>query len=97
MITIAPDLADPTDNHAGYREMMGRIVRAEMANWVPGASQRLLNRVGHHFGFLPSGPLPFGYDWDDCGPDRAAHALIPDWVADVYVHRCATCHRLYPA
>lgn len=77
------------------REMFTKIVRAELDNWVPGASQRLLFRAGATVGL--DQPDPRDAAGRDCGPDRGDHATFPDWVAGVYVHRCATCFRLYAA
>lgn len=70
--------------------LMQDVVSAEMANWVPGASQRLIGRAARALGFreLDSDTL-------DCGPNPGDHALYPEWVAGLYVQACSTCARLF--
>lgn len=67
------------------------IVRAEMQNWVPNASQRLIRRASVMLD-LPCMPVPM---YEDHGPDRSKHTLLPDWVGGLYLMRCATCNRLF--
>lgn len=83
-------LADDVD--ADARQMFQAIVRAELRAWVPGASQRLLYRAGRIVGIPQPNPE---WAWPDCGPERADHTLINDWVAGVYLHRCSGCFRLF--
>lgn len=74
------------------REMFLRILGAELDNWVPDASQRLLYRAGRALGIHhPVMPT----DNPDCGAEPGWHALTSDWVAGVFVRRCVTCSRLY--
>lgn len=67
------------------------IVRAEIRNWIPNASQRLIRRASVMLD-LPCMPVPIT---EDHGPDRAEHALIPDWVGGLYLMRCVTCNRVF--
>lgn len=83
-------LADDVDAEA--RQMFQAIVRAELRHWVPGASQRLLYRAGRIVGIQQPNPA---HAQADCGADRADHALISDWVAGLYLHRCSSCFRLF--
>lgn len=78
------------DAHA----LMARIVTAELDAWVPNASQRLLFRAAAALGVFAA---PLVTDAPDCGLERSWHAIVPDWLAGLYVHRCVTCGRLYPA
>lgn len=83
-------------DHAAELAMFEQIVKAEMDNWVPGASQRLIFRasralsVGHY-------PDPAFATRTDCGPERGSHALVANWTGSLYVYRCASCHRLFRA
>ena len=83
-------LGDEVDAEA--RQMFQAIVQAELRHWVPGASQRLLYRAGRALGIGQPNPAQ---GRPDCGPDRADHALISDWVAGLYLLRCSSCFRLY--
>jgi hypothetical protein len=77
-------------NDADARAMMRRVVEAELANWVPGASQRLIHRASALLGgFFPAPST------EDHGPDRARHPLCADWVGGMYLHRCVSCGRLF--
>lgn len=83
-------------DHPTELSLFEQIVTAELNNWVPGASQRLIFRasralnVGHY-------PDPALAARTDCGPERGAHALAANWAGSLYVYRCATCFRLYRA
>lgn len=77
------------------RALFTDVVNAELDNWVPNASQRLLFRAGAALGQHHPDARPTQNE--DCGPERSAHALIPGWLASVYVHQCATCLRTYRA
>lgn len=83
-------LADDVDAEA--RQMFRAIVQAELRAWVPGASQRLLYRAGRIVGIQQPNPAKAQRD---CGDDYANHALISDWVAGLYLHRCSDCFRLF--
>lgn len=85
-------LADDVDAEA--RQMFQAIVRAELAHWVPDASQRLLYRAGRIVGIEQPNPAK---GQRDCGAERADHALISDWVAGLYLHRCSNCFRVFTA
>lgn len=76
---------------ADARRHLAAVVRLELKHWVPGASQRLIYRAANALGFKQPYPLR-----DDCGPDAASHSLHADWVAGMYLMRCASCLRLYP-
>lgn len=88
--TVVVVTGEEIDSEA--RQMFQAIVRAELAHWVPGASQRLLYRAGRIVGVDQPNPAK---GEADCGPDRADHALISDWVAGLYLMRCSSCFRLY--
>lgn len=77
---------------AEARQMFQAIVQAELRAWVPGASQRLLYRAGRIVGIQQPNPAKAQRD---CGDDYANHALISDWVAGLYLHRCSDCFRLF--
>ena len=87
-LLITGDELDQQDALVLYRN----IVHAELDAWVPDASQRLLQRVGHALGvrhpLLTTGRA-------DCGAEPGWHALVADWVCGIYVYRCVTCGRLY--
>lgn len=78
---------------SGAHQMFQAIVKAELANWVPDASQRLLYRAGRIVGIEQNDPSQAGSR--DCGPERIQHTLISDWVAGLYLSRCVNCFRLY--
>lgn len=73
-------------------DMFAKIVDAELRNWVPGASQRLLYRAGAVLGIAQPNPQ---YGTADCGPATSDHALIATWVVGRYVYRCSSCFRLF--
>jgi DNA-binding CsgD family transcriptional regulator len=74
------------------REMFRDIVRAELRNPVPDASQMLLYRAGRILGIGQPNPEK---GLRDCGPDATDHVLARDWVLDVYLYRCSDCFRLF--
>lgn len=76
---------------ADARRHLAAVVRLELKHWVPGASQRLIYRAANALGLKQPYPTV-----DDHGPDPASHPLVPDWVAGMYLMRCATCCRLFP-
>lgn len=73
------------------RSLLAQVVRAELKHWVPGASQRLIYRAANAMGFKQPYPTR-----PDCGEAASAHSLVADWVAGMYLMRCASCLRLYP-
>ncbi len=75
--------------------LFSRIVKAELDHWVPDSSQRLLFRAGAALGIRQ--PDPSRAARSDCGPERADHATMADWVGTLYVHRCSSCLRLFKA
>lgn len=81
--TLPADWFDP-------KAVMHDIIQAELANWVPGASQRLIHRAGSALDH----PMPEPQA-NDCGAEPGWHALVADWAAGIYVMRCVTCARLY--
>lgn len=91
-VTTVVVTADDTDAEA--KQMFQAIVRAELRNWVPNASQRLLYRAGRVVGVIMPNPANMQ---PDCGPNRSDHALVHDWIQGLYVDRCSSCHRLYDA
>lgn len=70
--------------------LLRRVVLAEMEHWVPNVSQRLIRRA-----FLALGRHRAPAIVDDHGGKRTDHALVPDWVAGVYLMQCVTCRRLF--
>lgn len=80
------------DPDADVVQMFQAIVRAELRAWVPGASQRLLYRAGRIAGIRQPNPAK---GQRDCGDDPGHHALISDWTAGMYLHRCSDCFRLF--
>lgn len=79
-------------NRAEERELFRRIVNAELDNWVPNASQRLIFRAGRALGVGGSWPRQAS---EDCGDNPGDHSLFSNWVAGIFVRHCATCHRLF--
>ena len=79
-------------NMIDARRIYQRIAEAEMANWVPDASQRLLHRAGHALGVRH--PVMLSNE-PDCGAEPGWHALIGDWIGDLFIRRCITCCRIY--
>lgn len=77
-------------------DLFQRVVSAELDNWVPNASQRLLHRasLALNKGYIPN---PATASHGDCGPERGSHALVTAWAGSLYVYRCASCFRLYRA
>lgn len=67
------------------------VVRMELHHWVPGASQRLINRA---FALMKV-PYHEPYQTEDCGPRHRDHPMVPDWVAGHYVLKCVLCGRLF--
>lgn len=80
---------DPEEAAALFRA----VVLAEVRNWVPDVSQRLIRRAS---AVLFEGTWTAAPEEPDHGPDRAAHNLVPHWVGGLYLACCAGCHRLYP-
>lgn len=89
--TVALVVTGAEMDSASARHLMGQIVNAEMDHWVPGASQRLLYRASRALG-VSTASIHL-YTEPDCG-SKTAHALVTDWVADIYVVRCVVCGRL---
>ena len=87
-VLITGDELDHQDALVLYRN----VVHAELNAWVPDASQRLLQRVGHALGVRH--PL-FLTGNRDCGAEPGWHALHTDWIAGIFVRRCTTCGRAY--
>lgn len=79
-------------NHIDARRLMRQIIEAEMAHWVPNASQRLLWRASWALGVPLNHAAPVA---PDCGAEARWHALTGDWVAGLFVRHCVTCHRLF--
>lgn len=79
-------------NHIDARRLMRQIIEAEMAHWVPNASQRLLWRASWALGVPLNHAAPVA---PDCGAEPGWHALVGDWVAGLFVRHCVTCHRLF--
>lgn len=88
-MTTFTDMTAFTEND---QQMFQAIVRAELAHWVPGSSQRLLYRAGRITGFPQPDPEE---GTRDCGNHYRDHVLFPDWVAGLYLKRCADCFRLF--
>lgn len=86
------DGAEQTREEAAF--LFQDIVKAELHNWVPGASQRLLFRAGAALGFQQ--PHPELAQVLDCGPATGDHAVFSDWVAGLFVLRCSSCFRIFP-
>lgn len=87
-----PALVVDGAEHTDYelRAMLRRIVTAELDHWVPDASQRLIYRASRALG--ESFPRARA---GDHGPDPADHVLVAEWVAGLYLRKCATCQRLF--
>ncbi len=80
---------EPLDS-AAVRALFKRVVTAELANWVPGSSQRLIFRAGAALEI----PAPAPRDVPECHPDR--HVLANTWVGDVWLLHCAACGAMKP-
>lgn len=81
-------------NMIDARRLFKGVVEAELDNWVANASQRLITRAARAL------EVPFRYHVTlaaDCGAEAHWHALVSDWVAEIFVMRCATCGHLYRA
>lgn len=78
--------------HPDAVAMFRQIVEAELDHWCPNASQRLIHRAGHALGVRHPVMLS---DAPDCGAEPGWHALFGDWVAGLFVRRCATCCRIF--
>lgn len=89
--TSAVVLTGDEQSESEARDLLAQVVRAELKHWVPGASQRLIYRAANAMGFKQPYPVR-----DDCGEAAASHSLHADWVAGLYLMRCASCLRLYP-
>lgn len=72
--------------------LLKEVITSELEHWVPGSSQRLINRAGV---LLVGGPILIGATEADHGPGPADHALLQDWVAGIFVLRCVTCSHLF--
>ncbi|AKA61699.1 hypothetical protein SEA_YDN12_32 [Streptomyces phage YDN12] len=70
--------------------LLRRIVNAELDEWVPGASQRLIFRASRALGFAAAEARRA-----DCGPELKDHATITQWVAGLYLRQCVGCVRLF--
>lgn len=71
------------------QQLFQTIMRAELAHWVPNASQRLLYRAGRLLGVQQPNPAT---GRPECG--EHAHALNSEWIVGIYVRRCVHCFRL---
>lgn len=79
---------DPEEAAALFRA----VVLAEVRNWVPDVSQRLIRRAGAVL-IEQSMSIP---EEPDHGPDRSMHNVVHGWVGGLYLACCAGCHRLFP-
>jgi hypothetical protein len=70
--------------------LLRRVVNAELDQWVPGASQRLIYRASRALGFSAAEPRR-----TDCGDKVASHATVTQWVAGLYLRQCVGCARLF--
>lgn len=68
------------------------VITSELEHWIPGASQRLINRAGV---LLVGNAILDSAIEADHGPNPADHALRQDWVAGIFVLRCVTCSHLF--
>jgi hypothetical protein len=69
-------------------EALQAVVYAELEDWVPGASQRLIRRAADHLGVvvqIVGAAVEFA-------PNM--HCLTYDWVVGIHVMRCTNCDRL---
>lgn len=85
-LLLTGDEMTEAETHA----LLRRVVEAELAAWVPGASQRLIYRAARALGF--SSPEPRR---TDCGDEVASHATVTQWVAGLYLRQCVGCARLF--
>lgn len=72
--------------------LLREVVVTELAHWIPGNSQRLINRASL---VLVGAPILDPIMADDHGASPANHTLFQDWVCGIYVLRCTTCARLF--
>lgn len=72
--------------------LLKEVVTSELDHWVPGSSQRLINRASL---VLVGSPILAAATETDHGPGPADHALLQDWVAGIFVLRCVTCAHLF--
>lgn len=72
-----------------------QVVAAELDNWVPDASQRLIRRAGRVLGMV-SAALSEQIE-PDHGPAVSSHPVVGDYEAGVRILRCVTCHRMFRA
>lgn len=81
---------DQPEDVANASSLMRSVLEAELNNWVPNASQRLLHRAATLLGYRFSTPTQ-----EDHGPNPGDHALFPGWLGGVFVRQCATCARVF--
>lgn len=72
--------------------LLKEVVTSELDHWIPGASQRLINRASL---VLVGSPILGAATEADHGSGPADHALLQDWVAGIFVLRCVTCSHLF--
>lgn len=72
-------------------ELLDRVVRAEIAHWVPGASHRLIRRAAASLGFSTPRELLYD-DGHDCGDGH--HKPITQWIGKRTYPCCAVCGRV---
>lgn len=87
-VLLTGDEMTEADAHA----LLRRVVSAELDQWVPGASQRLIYRAARALGFTHPEPRR-----TDCGDEVASHATVTQWVAGLYLRQCVGCARLFHA
>lgn len=85
-VLLTGDEMTEADAHA----LLRRVVNAELDQWVPGASQRLIYRASRALGFAAAEARRA-----DCGPELVDHATITQWVAGLYLRQCVGCSRLF--
>lgn len=85
-VLLTGDEMTEADAHA----LLRRVVEAELDQWVPGASQRLIHRAGRALGFTYPEPRR-----SDCGAERGDHVTISQWVAGLHLRQCVGCARLF--
>jgi hypothetical protein len=72
--------------------LLKEVIRVELDNWVPDASQRLIDRASL---VLTGEKLLDPIIAPDHGDSPAVHSLVQDWVCGIFVLRCATCAHMY--
>lgn len=85
-LLLTGDELTEAETHA----LLRRIVEAELDQWVPGASQRLIYRASRALGFKWPEPRR-----TDCGGETSSHATVTQWVAGLYLRQCVGCSRLF--